>query len=92
MGERKRVNISVDPQTYDALLRLKKVYGFGNVCELVLALVHILLDRLEAEGRRKYDLPDDDGAYIDEMFDELSHSQREPDGAVPVRRNNKKIE
>ncbi len=80
MGERKRVNISVDPQTYDTLQRLKTAYGFSSTCELVVAFVHILLDRMEAAGSRKYDLPDDDGAYIDAMFDELSHTVRVPDG------------
>ena len=85
MSDRRRVNISVDPETYEKLHRLKQAYGFSNVCELVVALVHILLDRMEVAERRKYDLPDDDGQYIDEMFDELGHTYRTPDGTVPVR-------
>lgn len=85
MSNRRRVNISVDPATYAKLNQLKQAYGFSNVCELVVALVHILLDRMEDAERRKYDLPEDDGAYIDEMFDELGHVYRTPDGTVPVR-------
>ena len=88
MSDRKRVNISIDPKTYEKLKSLQKAYGFDNVCEMVVALAHILLDRMEETNNRKYDLPDPDGAYIDEMFDELSHVERTPDGTVPVRHNN----
>ena len=91
MSDRKRVNISVDPKTYDRLQSFKKQYGYKNACELVVAFVHILIDRLEDAGNRKYDLPEDDGAYIDNMFKDLGHMQRTPDGTVPVRHNRKKI-
>ena len=89
MSNRKRVNISVDPETYEKLQRIKQAYGFSNACELVVAFVHILLDRMEVAEQRKYDLPDDDGRYIDEMFDGLGHVQRTPDGTVPVRHHTK---
>lgn len=91
MSNRRRVNISVDPQTYDKLQLLKKQYGYKNACELVVAFVHILIDRLEDADNRKYDLPEDDGAYIDNMFEDLGHVQRTPDGTVPVRHNTKRI-
>lgn len=90
MGQRKRVNISVDPETYERLQRVKQAYGFGNACELVVAFVHILLDRME-EAQRKYDLPEDEGRYIDEMFDELGYMQRRPDGTEPPVRYSRKI-
>lgn len=91
MSNRKRVNISVDPETYDKLQKLKAAYGFNNTCELVVAFVHILLDRMEVADQRKYDLPEDDGQYIDSMFEDLGHVQRVPDGTVPVRHHTKKI-
>lgn len=90
MSDRRRINISVDPRTYDKLQQLKQTYGFSNVCELVVAFAHILLDRMEAANERKYDLPEDDGRYIDAMFDDLGHTHRVPDGTVPVRRHSKK--
>lgn len=91
MSNRKRVNISVDPETYAKLQQLKQAYGFSNVCELVVAFVHILLDRMEVAEQRKYDLPDDDdGKYIDQMFDDLGHVERTPDGTVPVRHHTKR--
>lgn len=89
MSNRKRVNISVDSETYEKLQRIKQAYGFSNACELVVAFVHILLDRMEVAEQRKYNLPDDDGRYIDEMFDDLGHVQRTPDGTVPVRHHTK---
>ena len=89
MSNRKRVNISVDSETYEKLQRIKQAYGFSNACELVVAFVHILLDRMEVAEQRKYDLPDDDGRYIDEMFDDLGHVQRTPDGTVPVHHHTK---
>lgn len=88
---RKRVNISIDPKTYEKLQRLKEAYGFSNVCELVVAFVNILLDRMEVADKRRYDLPDDDGRYIDAMFDDLGHVQRTPNGDAPVRRHTKRI-
>lgn len=91
MSNRKRVNISIDPQTYERLQSITQIYGFSNACELVVAFVHILLDRMEMVSKRKFDLPEDDGKYIDEMFDDLGHVQRTPNGDVPVRRHNKQI-
>lgn len=91
MSNRKRVNISIDPDTYNKLLRIKQEHGFSNVCELVVAFVNILLDRIEKAGQRKYDLPEDDGQYIDAMFDDLGHSQRTPNGDASVRRHTKKL-
>ena len=85
MSDRKRVNISIDPATYAKLQQLRQAYGFANVCEVVVAIVHILIDRVEQADKRRYDLPEDDGQYIDGMFDELAHHQPEPDGMVPVR-------
>ncbi len=90
MSERKRINISVDPETYQKLQKLTKAYKFKNACELLVSFAHILLDRMERPGSRKYDIPEDDGAYIDAMFDDLAHTQRTPDGTVPVKHRAKK--
>lgn len=91
MSNRKRVNISVDPETYEKLQRIKQAYGFSNACELVVAFVHILLDRMEVAEQRKYDLPDEDGAYIDTMFDELGEADRKPDDTNVCSYTHKKI-
>ena len=89
MSTRQRINISVDPKTYDALQKLTKKHGYKNACELLVAFAHILIDRLSEPEQRQYDIPDEDGAYIEGMFEDLGHVQRTPDGAVPVRHNTK---
>lgn len=81
----------MDSETYERLQQIKQAYGFNNACELVAAFVHILLDRIEIAEQRKYDLPDDDGRYIDKMFDDLGNVQRTPNGDVPVRHPAKRI-
>lgn len=79
----------MDPQTYDRLQNLQQTYGFKNTCELVVAFAHILIDRMEVAGQRRYDLPEDDGEYIDRMFDDLGHVEKQPDGNPPARKNAK---
>lgn len=91
MSNRKRVNISLDPYTYEKLQQVQREHRFKNLCEMLTALAHILIDRMEVAGKRKYDLPEDDGRYIDLMFDDLSNVHRVPDGTVPVRHNSKKL-
>ena len=91
MSNRKRVNISLDPDTYEKLQQVQREHRFKNLCEMLTALAHILIDRMEAVGKRKYDLPEDDGQYIGSMFDDLGNTQRVPDGAVPVRHNSRKL-
>ena len=88
-SNRKRINISVDPKTYERLQKIRQIHGFRNPCSLVLAFVHILVDHVEDADKRRYDLPDDEDEYIDDMFKELGGTERTPDGTVPVRHPNK---
>lgn len=89
MSDRRRINISVDPQTYEKLQKLTEAYNFKNACELLVSFAHILLDRMEDADERRYDLPDEDGRYIDSMFEDLGHMEPTPDGTVPRRHHNK---
>lgn len=88
---RKRVNISLDPLTYDRLQDVTRTHGFKTACELVAAMVHVLLDRLEPKDVQRYDLPDDDDEYLRTMFDDLAHSQPQPTGDVPKRIHHKSL-
>lgn len=81
--KRKRINISLDAETYDGLQHMCKVYGIKGCPTLLVAFAHIVLDRLNTADKRRYVLEDAD--YIDNVFDELAHIQREPDGTVPVK-------
>lgn len=91
MSDRRRINISIDPRTYERLQGLVREYKFKSICELLVSFSNILLDRMEDKDQRRYDLPEDDGKYIDTMFDELGHVQRQPDGVVPKTRKTKHI-
>lgn len=91
MSNRRRVNISIDQHTYDQLCVIKKLHNFRNVCEVVTAMVHILVDRLEPKDKRKLDLPADDDIYIAEMFNDLGHVYRTPNGEVPKRKHRKTL-
>ena len=91
MSDRKRVNISIDLATYGKLQALTKQYKFKNICELLVSFAHILLDRMEVAEQRKYDLPDEDGAYIDTMFEELGKADRKHDDTNVCSYTHKKI-
>ena len=91
MSNRRRVNISVDPVTYDKLQQLKSQYGFKSNCELVVAFLHMLFDRLENPCIIKHDISEDEEKYIEKMFEEFGHVESTPDGVVPVRRNSTHI-
>lgn len=52
MNRRRRINVSIDSDTYNRLLQLQERHGFKTSGEIVAALVHILLDRLEAPPDR----------------------------------------
>lgn len=69
---RKRVNISLDPASFRKLEEIGRRYGFRNTTQVVTALVRIYLDRITPEALRRFDLPEDEGDFLDEMFGELS--------------------
>lgn len=91
MSNRKRVNISLDPETYEKLQQVQREHKFKNLCEMLTALAHILIDRMQVAEQRKYDLPEDDGQYIDTMFEELGEADRKPDDTNVCSYTHKKI-
>ena len=91
MSERKRVNISLAPDTYYRLLRLQRKNNFRSLCEMMTAMANLMADSMEEAGRRLHDLPEDDRQYIERMFGELGDTQRVPDGTVPVKRRHRKL-
>lgn len=91
MKERKRIYLSVDTMTYEKLSSFAKRNNYKNECEVVASMVHVMLDRLENAEDRQYDIPDADGEYIDNMFDDMSHvtKQADGDGAVSITHRNR---
>ena len=83
---RNRIYLSVDDVTFGRLSKFVKRNGYKNECELVSAMIHVMLDRLNKADERLYDLPSEDGEYIDSMFVEMANvtKQADGDGAVAV--------
>ena len=73
---RRRINLSFDPATYEQLQKAARVYGFRNACEILTALMRIVVDRARPAEQRIYDLPDADGDEIDEMIAEVGRRRR----------------
>ena len=78
--------------TRERLEAMRKQYGFSSGCEMVTAFINILLDRLEKPEFRTYDLPEDEGKYIDDMFSGMANSVSQPEGTVPVRSKHRQID
>lgn len=91
MDGRKRINLSVEPKTYESLQRLSKSCGFKNVCQLVESFVSIMLDRVEGRKSPLYNLTDMEEDYINEMFGELSDVQENLTADTPQRRVTKRL-
>lgn len=91
MKERKRIYLSVDTMTYEKLSSFARRNKFKNECEVVASMVHVMLDRLENADARQYDIPDADGEYIDNMFDDMAHitKQADGDGSVSIIHRNR---
>lgn len=80
---RKRVNLTLDEVTYERLCCVRDEWGFGNCCELVTAMVRILLDSLDGMRSSGVDTPEGDEAYIRDMFAGLADTTDVPDGNTP---------
>jgi hypothetical protein len=82
---RKRINISIDPTTYDELTKVQEQYGFATLCEMLEALTHIMTDHMKPPEDRAFDLNEDDNAIIEGMFDNLHKKAAAPKPPVPGR-------
>ena len=89
--KKRRLNLTMSTYTHERLEAMRKQYGFSSGCEMVTAFINLLLDRLEKPEFRTYDLPEDEGEYIDDMFSEMANSVSQPEGTVPVRSKHRRI-
>lgn len=92
MRKTRRLCVRVDEETHEKLSRIVEKFGFSSKSELLLSLLHLLLDRMSDADKRRFDLPYDDARYIDEMFDDLGNSMPTPNGEAPKRRNRRNID
>lgn len=89
--KKRRLNLTMSSYTHERLEAMRKQYGFSSGCEMVTAFVNLLLDRLESPELRRFDLPEDEGRYLDDMFGEMANVIRQPEGDVPVRSKHRQI-
>ncbi len=90
MSDRKRINISVSPQTYAMLTDMQRQNGFSSLCEMIVAMVNVVASRM-GKADVVDDIPEDDSAYIDQMFNEFANTYKLPDGNPPKRHPRKSI-
>jgi hypothetical protein len=89
MGQKKRVSVSIDGWTYERLAHQVERHRFSSVRELLSSLLNVVLDRLE--GGKAFDLPDEEGSYIDSMFAELTQVDGQPEETIICSYTHKKI-
>lgn len=91
MQGRKRINLSVNLVTYNRLAKFAKCHRYKNECELVMSMINVMLDCLEPATQRQLDVPEDDAAFIEEMFAKMSYTtkQADGDGGVAITRRTK---
>lgn len=80
---RKRVNLTLDEATYARLCAMRDAWGFSSPCELVAALVRVLLDAVDGGRSSGLDVPEGDEEFIRGMFEGLADTTDLPDGDVP---------
>lgn len=83
MRTRKRVNLTLDEATYARLCAMRDAWGFASSCELVSALVHVLLDSVDGGRSSGQDMPEGDSKFIRDMFAGLADTTDVPDGNTP---------
>lgn len=90
---RKRVNLTMEEDTYRRLQAMSRRYGFGSVCSLVMASVRIVCYR---PGHTPHPAPpggESDEAFIESLFASLSRTAPGPDDTpAPRRRHNRRKE
>ena len=92
LKKRKRINVSLDIETYDKLQHMCKQYRVNGCPTLLVAFAHMLLDCMDDAEERRLNMADGDRAYLLNKFDMFGHVQRQPDGTVPKRGCKKNID
>ena len=80
---RKRINISVDEETYEELQGIRKRYGFKNLCEISVAMLHLLSRYIHAAEHRCSRHEESTDETITNMFNEMGQWETTPDDVTP---------
>ena len=90
---RKRINVSLDIDTYEELQKICKQYDMDSCPTLLVAFAHLLLDCMTEADKRRQNMAEGDRAYLLDMFDSFGHAEAQPDGTrVPKKGCEKHID
>ena len=83
---RQRINITVSPAFYDELQRIRKDYGFVNVCEICTALLHVFADHVRLAEQAKQEQPPSVEDFIGQMFSDFANWEPTPNADIVLKR------
>lgn len=91
MGNKKRILTKkvysrITPESYKRLESISKKYGFKSVYEILQSLIHCFLRVADPDDPQVEPVPYD----IEQMFDELSNSEKHVEFIKPKRSKSKK--
>lgn len=88
---RQRINLSVPPELYKELERIRKAYRFSTTCEMCVVLLRVYARTVrEAEAAPTTTTNED---YIADTFARMATTMRTPESTVPtVRHPRRRIE
>lgn len=79
------ISIRVDHSLRTEIDAVRRHYGFASLSDVVRASLNVTLRRNVAQGHTPVEI----ASEIETMFNDFTNSQRQPDGTVPVRHNNR---
>ena len=90
---RRRINLSVPPELFKELERIRKRYRFSTTCKMCVVLLRVYARMVaEAEAAPPTD-PDTDADYIAATFERMSDAMATPSNTPPtVRHPRRRIE
>lgn len=87
---RERINVSVSPVCYAELQRIRKDYGFANLCEICSALLIAFIDRVHKAEQSKVPSTESNEEMIKRMFDDFENWEPTPSPEMKCRRHLKR--
>lgn len=80
------ITVRVDNSLRENMDTVRRYYGFASLSDVVRASLNVAMRRCVAQKHA----PEAIAAEIETMFNEFTNAERQPDGTVPVRHNNRR--
>ena len=81
---RRRINLSVPPELYRELERIRKTYRFSTTCEMCVVLLRVYARMVAEAEAEATSTTDDDEDYIAATFERMATSMRTPSNTMPT--------